>query len=158
MSETLREGVERTLQVHASHLGWVPPSGVWNAGCLGCDWRDNGEMGGGPAAVAAHRSHLTDALLAATGPTPDEVGLVDLLAGVVWAHTGETCHDLNCGEGFGYHDVETTAERRRGCDHLAVRLARAAQGYVVRTGKPIATPEAVSDPVARVSGGKEGMA
>ena len=40
------------------------------------------------------------------------------LAEVLFAHTGETCGS-GCAEGFGYHDCDSTEERRRGCDHLA---------------------------------------
>jgi hypothetical protein len=48
-----------------------------------------------------------------------EEGIAGVLAGVLMAHTDETCHDRNCGSGFGYHDCDSREERRAGCEHLA---------------------------------------
>lgn len=41
------------------------------------------------------------------------------VAAVMFAHTGETCADRGCGDGFGYQDTDSVEERRRGCRHIA---------------------------------------
>ena len=56
------------LAAHTSHFGWG--GNIWNAKCLGCDWRESGR-GSVDFARRAFDRHLARALLAATVPTPD---------------------------------------------------------------------------------------
>lgn len=55
--------------------------------------------------------------------TAEREALVARIADTIYAHTDQTCLDPTCGDGFGYHDLDSREERRRGCEHVAEQIA-----------------------------------
>ena len=68
---TVAERTEVILK-HTSHLG--AGGNLWNAKCLGCEWRDGGR-GDINFAARAHARHLAAALTSAGDTDPDNEGI-----------------------------------------------------------------------------------